>query len=32
MLAFIPGVASDGAFVQVIDSSGTKSFPMAKPN
>ena len=28
MLAFIPSVASDGAFVQVIDSSGTKSFPM----
>lgn len=28
MLAFIPGVASDGAFVQVIDPSGTKSFPM----
>lgn len=28
MLAFIPGRASDGAFVQMIDPSGTRYFPM----
>ena len=28
MLAFIPGQASDGAFVQVIDSAGTRYFHM----
>lgn len=28
MLAFIPGRASDGAFVQMIDPSGTRHFPM----
>ena len=28
MLAFIPGQASDGAFVQMIDPTGTRHFPM----
>lgn len=28
MLALIPGRAADGAFVQLIDSSGTRNFPM----
>lgn len=28
MLALIPGRASDGAFVQMIDSAGTRNFPM----
>lgn len=31
MLAFIPGRASDGAFVQMIDPSGTRHFPMPQP-
>ena len=31
MLAFIPGRAEDGAFVQMIDPSGTRHFSMPEP-